>query len=65
MDVADRPLAPHTCCVCGIRAAFGFNTRHGDIWTCVSHRSEGDRRLVAPVSAASKTSPGRAAGGGR
>jgi hypothetical protein len=40
----------HTCMVCGGGAAFGFTTRKGvSVWTCMTHRSEGERVLVAPA----------------
>jgi len=57
--------AARTCFMCGALASFGFNTRAGVVWTCMSHRSEGDKLLVAPASSGNKTAPGRAAGGGR
>lgn len=40
----------HTCLVCGGGAVFGFATRQGaSVWTCMTHRSEGERVLVAPA----------------
>jgi len=48
MDSVIQLMRPYTCFVCGTHAAFGFTTRTGDIWTCLDHRSEGDKRLVAP-----------------
>jgi hypothetical protein len=41
MDINDK--APPN------RACFVFNTRSGDVWTCLDHRPEGQKRLVAPV----------------
>ncbi len=57
--------AARTCFVCGALASFGFNARAGEVWTCMSHRLDGDKLLVAPASSGNKTAPGRAAGGGR
>jgi hypothetical protein len=66
MNAPTNPMAPsHTCFVCGDNAAFGFNTRTGDVWACMSHRSEGDKRLVAPGAPGSKAALGRASGEGR
>jgi hypothetical protein len=66
MNAPTNPVAPsHTCFVCGVDAAFGFNTRTGDVWTCMTHRSEGDKRLVAPGASGSKASLGRASSEGR
>jgi hypothetical protein len=57
--------ATRTRFVCGALASFAFNTRSGEVWTCMSHRSEGDKLLVTPASSGNKTAPGRAAGGRR
>ena len=38
---------PYPCFVCGANAAFGFTMRTGDIWTCLDHRSDSNKRLVA------------------
>jgi hypothetical protein len=66
MDDSGCTFVPaRTCFMCGALASFGFNTRAGVVWTCMSHRSEGDKLLVAPASSGNKTPPGRAAGGGR
>jgi hypothetical protein len=55
----------HTCFICGADAAFGFNIRTGDVWTCMSHRSEGDKRVVTPGASGSKAPIGRAPAEGR
>jgi hypothetical protein len=51
--------------MCGADAAFVFNTRTGDVWTCMSHRSEGGKRVVAPGASGSKAAIGRASAEGR
>jgi hypothetical protein len=50
MDINDKAPPPNRACfVCGKYACFGFNTRSGDVWTCLDHRPEGQKRPVAPV----------------
>ena len=60
-----RATVGHSCFVCGVFAAFGFNTRTGDVWTCSDHRAEGDQLLVAPAASTRRASLGRAVGVGR
>jgi hypothetical protein len=61
----NAPFNTHTCFMCGADAAFGFNTRTGDVWTWMSHRSNGDKRVVAPGASGSKAATGRASAEGR
>lgn len=50
MEPINRPPPPtRTCFVCGQAASFGFTSRPSDVWTCMAHRTEGDKRLVAPA----------------
>ncbi len=65
MESVDRPrLTTRTCFVCGQDASFGFTSRPSDVWTCMAHRNEGDKRLVAPaMSRHDKAAPGRSPGG--
>lgn len=65
METADRPHLPaHACLVCGRNACFGFTSRPKDVWTCLAHRQEGERHLVAPSAPGrDKAAPGRSAAG--
>ena len=63
LDPQPHPPSPpgavqdHHCPVCGEYASFGFDTRTGTVWTCISHRADGERHLVAAVR------PARSGGG--
>ncbi len=65
MESIDRPPLPtRTCFICRQDASFGFTSRPSDVWTCMAHRNEGDKRLVAPaMSRHDKAMAGRLPGG--
>jgi hypothetical protein len=64
MEPDSQPNHTHTCFVCGKNAGFGFTTRTEDVWTCLAHRIEGDKRLVAPSMARpDRANPGRGTSG--